>query len=594
MPYVHSNLTILYGSQTGNAQDIAERIWRESKRYYFKSLVKSLDDYEISKLSVDECVIFICSTTGQGEVPDNMKKFWRFILRKNLPAGILDHLKYAVLGLGDSSYVKFNFTAKKLFKRLQQLGGVPFVPIGLGDDQHDLGYDAVTDPWIENLWKQLLTLYPLPENVKPSKNVSVLSRWTVTSKLLRNVNNVSINQSIYYSTRKIDHFDVTVTENIQLTEPSHFQDVRLIKFKISDQNYNPGDVIVVRPKNLEWKVQELEEVFVTNGVNFSQETIVSLKEKEFETPIPDVLKYDIPLRQLYSEYFDLMAIPRRRTFEILGSITDSELEREKCIEFTTAEGQEEFYNYCNRPKRNIVEVLQDFPNATKNLTLDILFEIFSPMKPREFSIASSCSWHKNEIHLLLAVVKFKTKLLKERVGLCSNFLAGLQPGDILTAWIRKGSFKFPTDAVPIIMVGPGTGLAPFRNYIFECAHKGIASANNIILFFGCRNESKDFLCAEELRKFHDERRLNLICAFSRDQEQKVYVQDKIRENNNLIWNHLKRKCLIFIAGNAKCMPQDVRQAFIDVCKECGNMTDNEAEDFISRMERENRYQTECW
>ncbi|XP_044757184.1 NADPH-dependent diflavin oxidoreductase 1 isoform X2 [Coccinella septempunctata] len=454
MSYVHTKLSILFGSQTGNAQDIAERIWRISKKYYFESIVTSLDEYHVSELLVDECVIFVCSTTGQGEVPDNMKKFWKFILRKNLPLGILAHLKFAVLGLGDSSYVKFNFTAKKLFKRLHQLGGSPIIPVGLGDDQHDLGYDAIADPWIENLWKQLLTIYPLPDDVKPLELGSIVPRWSASLKLLGNVNNVLINQSIYYSTRSKDHFDVTIIDNVQLTEQSHFQDVRLIKLETNGQIYSPGDIVVVRPKNIQWKVRELEEVLANNNVNFSLENIVSLKEREHGIPIPDVLKYELSLKQLFEEYFDLMAIPRRRTFEILGSITDSELEREKCIEFTTAEGQEEFFNYCNRPKRNIVEVLQDFPHATKNLTLDLLFEIFSPIKPREFSIASSFRWHKNEIHLLLAVVKYKTKLMKERIGLCSNFLAGLQPGETLTAWIRKGSFKFPTSDVPIILVGP--------------------------------------------------------------------------------------------------------------------------------------------
>lgn len=594
MSYVHTKLTILYGSQTGNAQDIAERIWRESKKYYFKSLVNPLDEYDFSQLLSDECVVFVCSTTGQGEVPDNMKKFWRFILRKYLPSEILAHMRFAVLGLGDSSYVKFNFTAKKLFKRIQQLGGVPILPIGLGDDQHGLGYDAVSDPWIENLWIQLLTLYPLPDSIKPAQSNSIISRWTASSKLLGNINKVSLNQSIYYSTRRVDEFDVTVLDNVQLTEQSHFQDVRLIKFQTNGENYNPGDVIVVRPKNLPWKVKELEEVFAKNGANFPNELIVSLREKEPQTALPDVLKYDLTLRQLFEEYFDLMAIPRRRTFEILGSITDSELEKEKCFEFTTAEGQEEFYNYCNRPKRNIVEVLQDFPHATKNLTLDLLFEIFQPIKPREFSIASNCNWHKNEIHLLLAVVKYRTKLIKERIGLCSNFLAGIQSGDLLSAWVRKGTFRFPATDVPVIMVGPGTGLAPFRNYIFECVQKGTASSKNLILFFGCRSKSKDFLCGEELMELHNEKKLNLICAFSRDQEHKVYVQHKIQANKHIVWEHLNRNCHIFIAGNAKFMPQDVRRAFLEVCIECGKMGETEAAEYINKMERENRYQTECW
>ncbi|KAL3277730.1 hypothetical protein HHI36_013071 [Cryptolaemus montrouzieri] len=593
--FLNSKLTILYGSQTGNSEDVAERIWRESKVYYFRSSMKSLDEYDISNLLIDSCVIFVCSTTGQGDVPDNMKQFWRFILRKNLSEGILAHLKYAVLGLGDSSYVKFNFTAKKLYKRLQQLGGTPIAPLGLGDDQHDLGYGAVADPWIANLWKELLILYPLPDNIIPIQDsIPVFSRWKVSSKLLDNVRDVKISQSIYYSTRKSKEFDVTVIENSRQTDHSHFQDVRLIKLRTDGQLYTAGDVIVLRPRNLPWKVKEFQEVLSSNGVNIVPDSVLTFDEKDHGIPVPEVLKYNVTFRQLCEEYFDLMSVPRRYVFNILASITDSELEKEKCKEFITTEGQEELFTYCNRPRRNIVEVLQDFPHATKNLTLDLMFEIFSPIKPREFSIASSCSWHKNEIHILMAVVKYKTKLLKQRYGLCSNYLASLEPGDMVTAWLKGGSFRFPVNNAPVIMVGPGTGFAPFRNYIYECVSQGTASVDNLILFFGCRNEAKDFHCKSELRKLHEENKLNLVCAFSRDQEKKVYVQDKIREYKSIVWNMFKKGSYIFIAGSAKSMPQDVRKAFSDVCQECGEMSEDEAEKYIAKLERENRYQTECW
>lgn len=131
----------------------------------------------------------------------------------------------------------------------------------------------------------------------------------------------------------------------------------------------------------------------------------------------------------------------------MGQLTDSDLEKEKCFEFTTAEGQEDLYSYCNRPRRNIVEVLRDFPHATKNLNREILFEILTPIKPRDFSIASSYSMHENEIHILVAVVKYKTKLVKERLGLCSNYLADLKGGDRISVWLKKGSFTFPNDTV---------------------------------------------------------------------------------------------------------------------------------------------------
>lgn len=127
---MYRKLTVLYGSQTGTAQDIAEDIWRESKRYYFKGSVFPMEDYPIQNLINESIVIFVCSTTGQGDEPDNMKSFWKFLLKKSLPLDSLNDVKYAVLGLGDSSYVKFNFAAKKLNKRLAQLGATCILPIG--------------------------------------------------------------------------------------------------------------------------------------------------------------------------------------------------------------------------------------------------------------------------------------------------------------------------------------------------------------------------------------------------------------------------------------------------------------------------------
>ncbi|CAH0555397.1 unnamed protein product [Brassicogethes aeneus] len=595
MTFQNVKITVLYGSQTGNSQDVAERIWRECKRFYFSCSVKSMDEYDVLELINETCVVFVCATTGQGEEPDNMKSFWRFLLRKSLPHDSLSGIRYGVLGLGDSSYAKYNFVAKRLHKRILQLGGNPILPLGLGDDQHDLGYDATVDPWIEQLWEKLLISYPLPKDLKPlDKNLAILPRWKVSSKLLDNNFYVNKTQSIYYSTRKTTDFNLTVLENSRLTSGDHFQDVRLLKFQTTGQKYIPGDLVVLRPKNFPWKIEEFRNVLESNGVKIPPKTVFNLSQNDPDMPLPEVLKYEVTFQQLCEEYWDLMAIPRRHVFNILAQITDSELEREKCIEFTTAEGQNDLYSYTNRPRRNIVEVLSDFPHATKNLTKELLFEILPPIKPREFSIASSCKAHKNEIHVLLAIVRYKTKLMKERLGLCSNYLSNLTSGDSITAWLKGGSFKFPQKQdVPVILVGPGTGVAPFRNYILEKVNDNVVTPENMILIFGCRNKNKDFLCKNDFEKLDNEKKITLICAFSRDQDHKIYVQHQILNNSEKIFKALTSGGYVFVAGNAKQMPQSVRQAFVDVLVKHG-MSDDEATKFIETMEKTNRYQTECW
>lgn len=172
-------LTILYGSQTGTAQDLAEQIWRESKRYHFKGTVLPMDNYDIMSLVQEDYVVFVCATTGDGEEPDNMKAFWKFLLRRSLPTNSLNGLGFAVLGLGDSSYNKYNYVAKRLNKRLQQLGATPIIPIGLGDDQHDLGVSAVSLPWVADLWRNLLRLCPLPNGLSVLDESTRQFRWSV-------------------------------------------------------------------------------------------------------------------------------------------------------------------------------------------------------------------------------------------------------------------------------------------------------------------------------------------------------------------------------------------------------------------------------
>ncbi|XP_066258161.1 NADPH-dependent diflavin oxidoreductase 1 isoform X1 [Euwallacea similis] len=600
MSFQNVKITILYGSQTGNAQDVGERLWRESKRFYFQSCVKPLNDFNIAQIAQERCIIFICSTTGQGEEPDNMKIFWKFLLKKSLPKDFLSQMKFAVLGLGDSSYSKFNFVAKRLYKRLLQLGGEPLIELGLGDDQHDFGYDAVTDPWMEKLWIKLNEVYPLPLHIAPlSANLAIIPRWTsVQTKNVNNLldvqNNVNKYHSNLYSTETCDHLDAVILENRSQTHKTHFQDVRLIKFKTNGQKYAPGDLLVLRPKNLSWKILEFKNILTKNGVNIKDETVINLKENDPNMPVPEVLKRNVTFKLLCEEYFDLFSIPRRHVFQLLSQITDSELEKEKCLEFCSGESREDMYAYTTRPRRNIVEVLDDFPHATKNLTLDILFEILPPIKPREFSIASSFKRQNNEVHLLVAVVKYKTNLVKERIGLCSNFLADLNPGDQVYAWLKGGSFKFPSNLdVPVIMVGPGTGVAPFRSFILEMCEKN-KNPKNLLLFFGCRYEAKDFLFKEEFVSLRDDSLLTLVCAFSRDQKEKSYVQHKIKENGELVWNAIERNCYIFVAGNSKNMPQQVREAFVSVCVNYGRLQDSEAVKKIDLMVKQGRYQTECW
>lgn len=237
-------------------------------------------------------------------------------------------------------------------------------------------------------------------------------------------------------------------------------------------------------------------------------------------PAPSVLNRPLPLRTIATQYWDLNALPSQRAFEVLGYNCEDELERDKLKEFCSYEGQEDLLSYVNRPRRTILEVLQDFPKATSKLTLELLFEFFQPIKPRPFSIASSSL--SDRLDLLVAVVKYYSKLKAPRLGLCSNWMKNLKNGDRVRLSITKGTFKFPKEIdTPIIMIGPGTGLAIFRGIIQDHKLRGDANGRNLVLFFGCRYEEKDFHCRDELRGMESDGMLQLFCAFSRDKEEKM-------------------------------------------------------------------------
>jgi sulfite reductase alpha subunit-like flavoprotein len=239
-----------------------------------------------------------------------------------------------------------------------------------------------------------------------------------------------------------------------------------------------------------------------------------------EINAPRPLKRPLTLRTIASQFWDLNGKPKPRAFGVLAYNCDNELERDKLVELSSYEGQDDWLNYINRPRRNILEVLEDFPHATSKLTLELLFELFQPIKQRPFSIASSRL--SNQLDLLIAVVEYFTNLKAQRKGLCSYWMKNLQVGDRVRISIKKGTFKFPQEpSIPLIMVGPGTGLAVFRGIIQDFNLKGDSGESKLTLFFGCRYADKDFHCRDEMRKLESEGKLKLFCAFSRDQDNKM-------------------------------------------------------------------------
>lgn len=582
-------LTILYGSQTGNAEDLAKRIGLKAKRKGLKVLVEAFDDFNIKLLPKQNVIIFVCSTTGHGQEPENMKRFYNFIRRRDLPNQCLSNLKFVVYGLGDSSYAKFNYVSKILFKRLKELGAKPLQELIAGDEQHSLGCDGIIYPKLDQLWSQLA--------IDIDQSTSLFSDLPESSYDIRFIEDDSnkLDPNFVFSSNFIRRYeikDATCTINERVTPDSHFQDTRFLSFKsTSEIDYEPGDVCSILPSNSDDDVDTFLEAL---GLDPNQKFAITKRDPSYMVNyLYDFIPGGLSIHQLVKYYLDIQSVPRRSFFEYLWPFSNDDIERGKLQEFSTTEGQSDMYEYCIQPKRSILEVLIDFPKTRQQIKFEYLLDLIPPIKPRSFSIASSLSKHPGEFQLIVGVVNYRTRLRKIRRGLCSNYLASFKEDhheeNILKFSIKKTSFKLPNDeSIPIVMIGPGLGIAPMRSFI---EHR---STGNNFLYFGCRFDNVDFYFKDELKEYEEDGRIKLRVAFSR-QNFKQYVQDLLVEDSDMIKALIEQSnAILYVAGNSK-LPEDIRKVLQKILSteepDCDSQPNLSR---VLRLESESRIQYDCW
>lgn len=390
---IDKNIVILYGSQTGNSQDLAERIWRKLKYSDLNPKLSSFDKFDLSKLADPNLLLIcVCSTTGQGDYPDNMAFFWRSIMRKGIPSDFLNQLDFCVVGLGDSSYEKYNFTSKKLHKRLIQLGGKSIIDLCLCDEQQRDGIEGSYSKWIQNLFQHL----------KISANAShgLISKYKLEyiddPRVITEINNEPATVTAPFYSKLL--------KNERATHIEHWQNTRFIELDSSTDRirYEAGDVLMLRPNNLQQNVDKFLEVFQHLNLDLNKRIrIVPNFMDEIEAD--NEIQFVHTVGDLVEKYFDLNSMPRMSFFEIFSELAEDELEKEKLKEFMTPEGLEDLYDYCYRPRRTIIEIFYDFPKTSRSIkSLDVLLDLMPSIKPRSFSIASSPNVHINRIQILVA------------------------------------------------------------------------------------------------------------------------------------------------------------------------------------------------
>jgi sulfite reductase alpha subunit-like flavoprotein len=410
--------------------------------------------------------------------------------------------------------------------------------------------------------------------------------------------------------------EMKLISNKRLTPESHWQDVRELSFYMSEEfTYHPGDTVTIYPKNFPTDVQALIDLMEWNEVadvrlRFVPEAPDFYHDKFLMTTLPTALHRleGSTLRDLLIHNLDITAIPKRYFFELVAHYCSDPTHKERLQEFSNPIYTDEFFDYTSRPRRSILEVLQDFPSV--KIPFIHAATIFPLIRGRQYSIASGGSTRNSvdvkgqkKVQILVAIVKYRTVLKKIRQGLCSRYLASLPEGSILNIGLeRNDSFYDKARLEPyrnLLLITPGTGLAPARSLIWEralVAFKDNTTVGNNYLFFGGRNKSADYFYKEEWT--YPSLRTKVFTAFSRDQREKIYVQDIIRQNGKLIADLIDVGIIIYICGSSGNMPKAVRAALIDAMHQFHPLgmkqTKEGIEAVFKTLEKQGRLIQETW
>jgi sulfite reductase (NADPH) flavoprotein alpha-component len=535
-------LTILYGTETGNGRALAKDFAEAAAKRGLAPKVADMADYKVRSLKDEQDVLIIVSTHGEGDPPESAKPFFEFVEGTRAPK--LAGVRYSVLALGDSTYEKYCEAGKRLDRRFQELGAKP-----LHDRiDCDVDYDEPAAGWSESVVEKLAA----DVEAAPARVVS-----------LRPVSNAAPVHD------KRNPFPATVLENIAIVSRHSSKETRHVELDLSGSGlkYQPGDALGFVPKNDPAVVEQLLE-----ASGLSAEVEVSVKNESI--PLADALtnRFEITIG---SPRFVEQWAKLSDAAELRALVTADSADRVKYLE-----------------KNHIADIIRRFPVV--GISAEALLAGLRPLQPRLYSIASSQAAVDEEAHLTIAPVRYDLHG-SARGGVASTQIADrLQMGDTVPVYIQENPhFRLPGDDVPIIMVGPGTGVAPFRAFLQE--REARAAAGRSWLFFGERNRRSDFLYQIEWQQWLKDGVLSrLDVAFSRDTDEKVYVQHRMLEQARELYAWLEEGAHFYVCGDEKAMSRDVHEALVRIIETEGGHSRDAAEDYVRRLSTEHRYQKDVY
>ncbi|KAI8092523.1 uncharacterized protein BX664DRAFT_384075 [Halteromyces radiatus] len=634
---------VFYGSQTGTAEDYATRLAKEcSQKYGVSAMAADIELYDLSYMDTvpeDYIVFFIMATYGEGEPTDNAVDFWE-LLNNETPQFSemgnddkpLKNVRYVVFGLGNKTYEHYNSVGRTVDKQMQKLGATRIGERGEGDDDGSLEEDFLA--WQESMWPAFCEALGVDESAAQSgprqatfgveELTDVDEALVYHGELAERPKTEGI--KIIYDAKRPYNAPITTREIFQDGGERHCIHVD-IDISGTNLNYQTGDHVAIWPTNNEAEVNRLASVL---GLSNKLDTTILVKaidptaSKQYPFPAPTTY------RAIFRHYTDICSIPSRQALMALVEYAPNEQAKSALLKL--ASDKDEYRVIVSDAVRNLGEVLTyvvgvSAEGAFAGVPFDLVVESLSRLQPRYYSISSSAKESPTKISATCVTLEYHPEPTPERTvyGVNTNYLwqihskvhniddgrsyplyaldgprgALMSAGVRIPVHVRRSQFKLPRNSnVPVIMVGPGTGVAPFRGFVRERAlqKKEGKSVGPTILFFGCRHSQKDFLYADEWPALFETlgEDSQLITAFSRETDHKVYVQHRLQEHGQQMWEYILQGAYIYVCGDAKNMARDVQQAFVAFAQTHGGKDEEKANAFIKQLRTSGRYQEDVW